>query len=466
MPDWLGMFFGPAEAIPNHGFQHLQNAIYDGSSVSARPGAQQAFDSVTGPINGFCDAGDIGAAIDANSDGGGGSGGDTSDRYLYFTGIHTNGANRTLFRYDTVLGTLEEQTIGPLDPSPYHELRGLERGSDGELYIPGGLIGGGVVQAEVLKVVPVPGSQPTVTTVFALTGTATEPGFGADGPTTGLDASVLPFRGWGLTGEMIEDPAVALKFFAAREYRPLIAARDGKVYRDGVLDDTPSFVFTPAGDVKCAAYMGFLNGTVYAGWGEISARAMMDTIRKRISANNWTNLTMPTAPYGHFAAVGNPVNIFGKLYVSGFYRSSLPAPADFLSHYLSIDASDVVTIEHQVPIGVQSNNVPINNAAFNGKLYYLISDQAFNFNVLGMFDGTTWTDVHWDGMISGVKHRMMGIRIAKGQLWSIAHTGTVLGGDVRFWLIHSNGTDTTSWAQALQLSITANPLVDLVGRDT
>lgn len=468
VPDWLGMIFGTPEAIPNHAFAHLQNAIHDGSSVSSRPGAQQACDSVTGPIDGFCDAGDIGAAVNAASDDGGGSGDSTADRYLYFTGQPSLGDDenpRKLFRFDTEEETLDEQTIPPVTPA--HIIRGLTKGSDGKLYAPGGALGGGVVAAEVVRVLPDPGSPPTVEVVFQNSGATTEPGFGADGPTVGLDGANLPFAGWGLTGSMIEDPAEALKFFAARPYDPSVGTQtqDGKVWRDGVLDDTPSFVSLEA-TPKFAANMGYLNGTVYSAWGGISGRAMTDTIRKRNGPNSWANLTMPAAPFGHFAAVGNPVNIFGKLYVSGFYRTSLPAASDYRAAYLSVNASDVVTREELVPTSVQTKTVPVNNAAFNGKLYYVISDDQFGFCSLGMFNGTTWDGEHWDCMISGVFHRMLGIRIAKGELWAVAHTGEAILGNVVFYLIHSTGTDTQTWTRALQLPGTPFPLVDLVGLDT
>jgi hypothetical protein len=460
VPDWLGMFSdGPSSAIPNHGFRLIENGLFKGSRVTDRPGMVSAF-SVTGPVQGFVDAGDIGAAQEQTSPGpfvpvaGGG-------RYLYFSGIHTNGNNRVLLRYDTLLRVLEERTLGDLAPpaANYYQVRGLVKGSDGNIYVSGAYVTSAGPSADLSVVLKLTWGTPLIaTTVFSFGPTMPkgEPGYGDDGPAPG----VLP--AWGATGSLVEDPSAALVFYGARRYNTaLITQTDGKVYRNGVLDDTPSFVYGSV--VEVAAYFAAFNGTIYGSWGKFGSITgeVTDTIRRRIAATNWTNLTMPASPLlgGRFAGIGDPVVFGTKLWVPGYYTVD-GVPTDEVVGILSVTTGNVVTVERTVSSG---STFPVNLQVFNGKLYYLYTDNSFSYSKLGRFDGvSTWDDAHWTGTIDGRTYRPIGVRKAGDSLW-----GTALDADGNYWLIKSRGANTQVWAKVLNLSAntTATPFADFVDSD-
>jgi hypothetical protein len=421
-------------------------------------GGQEKLNSATvEPIHGFYDttseAGLNGVGQGATEPVPGGG------RYLYFTGVHVNGNNRVLFRFDTVTHLLEEAVIGATYPTKFYAVRGLLEGTDGLLYEAGALFDDAA--NPIPRVIQATWGSPVVVGIqFSIaSGGAQESGFGVDGPD-----GTYPW--WVLANSVLEDPNAALKFYAARPYRPgTFAAWDGKVYRDGVLDDTPTFVLGTTADV--GAYFAAFNGTIYTAWGRegLASGQTSNTIRKRIAATNWTNLTLPAAPFGGFAAIGNPVVYASKLWVGGYYHVN-GAGGDRNSGYLSITTGDVVTLARQ--IASPANNAPINQVVFNDRLYYLYAVSNFLSNPnentwLGMYNGTTWTDAHWDCKIDGVVHQLAGIRHTGDSLWAVA-----LVGGTTYWLIKSRGADTTQWRRVFNLSnvSTSTPLVDLVDLDT
>jgi hypothetical protein len=285
------------------------------------------------------------------------------------------------------------------------------------------------------------------------------------------------YPGWGVNGALLEDPLAAGSFFAAYPFTG-VGDADGRVFRDGVLDDTPVY-----GEVAATptwgAYLVEFNGTIYAAWGAAKGTVNgTEAIRKRSGVGSWANLTLPVTAPGHWRAIGSPRVFQGDLIVSGTYANPLAGGNE--AFYLVVDSADVVTLGFFTdalivdPDGsIPANTVPVNNAIFDNRFFFLYSDIADAVpagTLLGMYDGTTWDAIHWDCTIDAAPQVVLGMRVIGGALWAVSYDGD-LSGDIifenpldNFWIIRSNGTDVTTWVKVKQIVSTSLPLSDLVGR--
>jgi hypothetical protein len=465
LPAWVGMMKqGTPASIPQHACAHLENVYFLGGRILNRAGqAKVNAEPTEGCIEGIFDAGDIGApAVDpVDLDGG---------RYFYFTGISTEPGfegNHLLVRYDTVADTLETESL-VIGAVPYF-VKDLQIGSDGAIYSSGWKFEAGVSSEVVVKLT---WGSPVVVDEVVVVPTAATAGFGDEGA-VGL-ASVGDFTPWwGMTGSMAEDPGAAGIFYAANRYiAPFTGGADSLVYRDGVLDDTPVFVASPPAPFFLGYFAAF-NGTVYGTWGGLNkVNGGSATIRKRIGASSWTNLTVPTFsedPATTFAGFGRPIEFGDELWVPGVY---LKSPGNRRACFLSIASDDTVTFRYAVPTSVQTDTAMVNCVLYGGFLYYFFSDPAsgFAFSSMGRTNGVSFVDLHWDCTIGEVPYACLSIRKSGGSLWAIAATGmdAIPTPPDSYWILRSNRSQTDVWTVVREIPLTEQftPLGDIVDLDT